>query len=614
VDVLDTHSPEALQFQLLGPVRAIWQGRTLDLGPAGPRSLLAYLLLNPNRVVSFDDIQAALWGAEPPRSARKMTHMYAARIRRELARAADAVRLTAEPGGLRLDIPPESVDAARFELLAKQALAALEDDPSRALALFERGLSLWRGAALADVSLTGNAAGPLEELLAAAEEGAAEARLALGDLSTAISDLEQLIARHPLRERPRALLITALYRAGRQAEALGHFTEFRRKLIEELGLEPSPELRRLELAILRQDSALEEPTRGVTALPPADIVALPPRRAVDVRARPRRQLLLALGAAVVVAGSILGTIFATRSGAVTLRAGSIAVLDSSTRRLERAVYVAGRPSSLLVLSRSRALVATTGDRSVVLVDLERGQVVGRVGTGVAGGRLVGYQALLPRTALLADPGSRSLVLLDLMTNLQSTLRGSLVPFSADLPFTTEGVTDAIRIPGRGAYLTGGGWLVLLGSDLDYEWYVRAAVRVAGTSGPLTFARHMVWTAPSGEHVLVGYNDRLRRVTRRIALPDSTQAIAAAGDDIWVGLAHTPVLCRYSASTGQLVRRIELPGLATAIVTRNGNTWVGTGTGQVVEVHAAAAPTLVARLAHPVTGLEAAGGRVIALLS
>jgi isopentenyl diphosphate isomerase/L-lactate dehydrogenase-like FMN-dependent dehydrogenase/DNA-binding SARP family transcriptional activator len=244
-----------MDFRILGPVQISDDGRSLPLGGSKQRALLAILLLHANEVVSVDRLADDLWGDEQPGDVAGAIQNHISRLRKLLG--ADV--LATHPGGYSLEVDLDRVDLHRFEQLTADAEAA--DAATRAARLRE-ALKLWRGPALADLAFEPFArpeAIRLEEARLAALEARFDADLELGRHHEIVGELEQLVATHPLRERLRGQLIVALYRAGRQAEALGVYRETRRVLSEELGLEPGPALKELERRILRQDPALAAP-------------------------------------------------------------------------------------------------------------------------------------------------------------------------------------------------------------------------------------------------------------------------------------------------------------------------------------------------------------------
>jgi serine/threonine protein kinase/WD40 repeat protein len=247
-----------MEFLILGPLEVADDGRKLALGGPKQRAVLAHLILRANRVVPADMLIDGLWGEEPPESARNTLQTYIYRLRKVLGEG----RLEGRDGGYVLAAAPGEIDAARFEALVKRGKAQVASDRSAAAATLSEALSLWRADALADVteepSLRGEAA-RLEELRLSATEHRVSAEIAMGGHSTVVPELESLTARYPLRERMWANLMLALYRSGRQAEALSAFERARQVLVEELGADPSPELQRLHEQILHRDSALGAP-------------------------------------------------------------------------------------------------------------------------------------------------------------------------------------------------------------------------------------------------------------------------------------------------------------------------------------------------------------------
>jgi DNA-binding SARP family transcriptional activator/tRNA A-37 threonylcarbamoyl transferase component Bud32 len=253
-----------MEFLILGPLEVSDDGRKLALGGPKQRAVLAHLILRANRLVAADLLIDGLWGEEPPESARNTLQTYVYRLRKVLGDG----RLEGRDGGYVLAAAPGEIDAAQFEALVKQGKAQVESDPSAAAATLSDALSLWRADALADVmeepSLRGEAA-RLEELRLSATEHRVSAEIAMGGHSTVVPELELLTARYPLRERMWANLMLALYRSGRQAEALSTFERARQVLVEELGADPSPELQRLHEQILHGAPSLGASSPGATS-------------------------------------------------------------------------------------------------------------------------------------------------------------------------------------------------------------------------------------------------------------------------------------------------------------------------------------------------------------
>jgi DNA-binding SARP family transcriptional activator len=255
-----------MEFRILGPLEASEEGRPLDLGGGKQRALLGVLLLNANRVVSRDRLIDALWAEEPPETAVKALQVYVSQLRKALGRD---VLVTRAPGYM-VQVGEGQLDLDRFEALREEARHC---EPADAAARLREALSLWRGPPLSEFAYEGFAQGEigrLEELRLAALEERVDAELQLGRHAALAGELEALVRDHPLREQLGAQQMLALYRSGRQAEALEVYQRARRALVEELGIEPARPLRELEQAILRQDPALDlravepalEPSRG----------------------------------------------------------------------------------------------------------------------------------------------------------------------------------------------------------------------------------------------------------------------------------------------------------------------------------------------------------------
>ena len=247
-----------MEFRVLGPLEVVDGDAKLPLGGPRQRLVLAYLVLEANRVVPTDRLIDRIWGDEPPDAARSALFAYISRLKKLLGSS----RIQARAPGYVLLATNDEVDGLRFAELVGKARG--ERDPNARASSLSLALDLWRGEPLSDLA-DNDALAPaiarLEELRLTALEAQAEAQLDLGEHQRAATGLEALVLDHPLRERPWSLLMLALYRSGRQADALAAYHRARTKLAEELGIDPSPELRRLYDQILNQDAALESRTR-----------------------------------------------------------------------------------------------------------------------------------------------------------------------------------------------------------------------------------------------------------------------------------------------------------------------------------------------------------------
>ena len=242
-----------MDFRILGPLEVVDSGSALPLGGRNQRTLLALLLLHAGEVVSSDRMIDALWGEEAPRTAQTSIQNSISRLRKLLG----SERLVTRSPGYELRLQDDLLDARRARELVGEARAA---EPPERVRLMNEAEQLWRGPPLADFAYAGfaqAAIAQLEELRLGIVEERIDAELELGRDTELLGELEGLVADHPLRERLRGQLMLALYRAGRQADALHTYQEARRSLLEQLGIEPGPALQRLHGSILRQERALE---------------------------------------------------------------------------------------------------------------------------------------------------------------------------------------------------------------------------------------------------------------------------------------------------------------------------------------------------------------------
>ncbi len=265
-----------MEFRILGPVEVGGDGLVVELGGPRERALLARLIVAANHVVGADSLADDLWAGNPPPGATGTLRVYVSRLRRALAGGAAA--LVTQPPGYRLDVDDSHVDARRFQSLAAAGAAQLQAGrPEAAVGLLGQALALWRGAALADVADQPFAqayAARLEEDRLAAIATRMAAELACGRHAAAVGELDQLVGSHPLREEFWSLRILALYRCGRQADALAAYGRLRAVLAGELGIDPGPALRELHERVLRQEPDLD--WRLAAGTPPDDSAAAPP--------------------------------------------------------------------------------------------------------------------------------------------------------------------------------------------------------------------------------------------------------------------------------------------------------------------------------------------------
>ncbi|MFD6974606.1 BTAD domain-containing putative transcriptional regulator [Streptomyces sp. NPDC059979] len=288
---MSRHGGSAIRFQLLGPLSIAHGPEIVVLKPSKPTSLLAALLLHPGTVVSTTYLLRAVWDEEPPATARAALQTCVLRLRRLFAKyGISATTIEAVPGGYRMHNDPETLDLVLFRTLAAQAASAA--GPGEELYRLREALSLWQGQPLANVAsrlLQQDAVPALEQERLRVLERVCDLELAAGNCHQVLVDLYEGARRHPVRERFTEQLIEALYRTGRQAEALAEYRMVRDRLRDELGIDPGQGLRRLELAILRAEDLAPAPRETVRAVTAAEVPALPSGAAVP--ARPARAVL-----------------------------------------------------------------------------------------------------------------------------------------------------------------------------------------------------------------------------------------------------------------------------------------------------------------------------------
>jgi DNA-binding SARP family transcriptional activator len=355
-----------MDFRLLGPLEVVERDRSLALGGVKQRSLLAILLLQANELVSTDRLIDQLWGATPPATCAKSVQVYVSRLRKQLGSS----RLVTHAPGYMLHVDPSELDLARFEQLADEARRT---DPSRAARKLRDALALWRGPPLADLAYEPFAQpeiARLEELKMAVLEQRIDAELAIGRHAELVGELEALIARNPLRERLRFQLMLALYRSARQAEALDAYRVARRELSEELGLEPSEELKRLEQAILRQDPALDL-ADGAPREAPAPEAAVPERALLIVpRALPGLDPLLRLAEPLAASESPHEVIVAGVVPPAELAEATAALAERRDQLL--ASGLAARTAAFSSPRRGEDIVRLTGQENIDLLLMDAG--------------------------------------------------------------------------------------------------------------------------------------------------------------------------------------------------------------------------------------------------
>jgi DNA-binding SARP family transcriptional activator len=374
-----------IDYRILGPLEVSADGRVVDIGGHKQRALLAILLLRANEPVPRDVLVHELWGERPPAGARGSLEVYVSRLRKALGAAGNGHVVLTRPGGYCLQLADGQLDAYRFERLVAEGRSALAGNaPAQADASLRAALRLWRGKALGDLSSEPFAQveiGRLEELRLGAVEDRIDADLALGRHADLVSELEALVAIHPLRERLHGQLMIALYRCGRQAEALEAYQAARRTLVEELGLEPGPALQRLERAILQQDASLELPAQSAAGPAPRPAGRPGASSPIGAGSRRHRVQVIAAALAVVVLAATLAIFGVSHHGQAMLAdANGLVAVDTAADQLVTAAPLNGAPEAVSSGAHS-VWVADPGGEAVTRIDPGSGAAVDRILVG-----------------------------------------------------------------------------------------------------------------------------------------------------------------------------------------------------------------------------------------
>ena len=524
-----------LEFRILGPLEVLSDAGPVHVGSSKQRALLGALLLHPNETVSTSQLVDAIWGERPPATAEKLVQGYVHALRKPLG---NGVLQTSAPG-YRLNVDQRALDLAVFERLREEARTA---PLPQAVELRRRALELWRGPALADVVIEGSdrhAVARLAELRLSTQIEQLDAELALGRHAKVIGELESLVAANPYQERLAAQLMLALYRSGRQADALEIYRGLRRRLDEELGLQPSQELRELEAAILRQDDGLAAPALSPATRSDALVVGDEAQDAGTDEPHGRRagrRLLVAAGASAVVALVIaVAVLLARREPApVVAPPNSIAMIDAGSNRIVGTVPVGVRPGPV-AYGEGAIWVGNLEDPTLSRIDPAARKVVRNIPLPAAPDAVaVGAGAVWVVNARL----------------------GTL--YRVDPEFNR--VTDAVRLGDRALTYTGAG------ADVGLGW---------------------VWAA-FGDSTLARATPTPPRAAGLASAGTGPSAVVVAFGSIWVANSGDATVQRFSPLTFENgpIRVLTVGSMPTGLAAGEGAIWVAnTGADYVTRIDA-----------------------------
>jgi YVTN family beta-propeller protein len=582
-----------IEYRLLGPIEVGSGHHVLDIGGGKQRALLAALLLSANEPVSRDVLIDRLWGDHPPAGAGHALEVYVSRLRKALEPAADGSQVVlTRPGAYLLRAAAEHIDVRRFERLVEEGRRALAaGTPGPAAASLRAALRLWRGPPLGDLScelFAQTESERLEELRLGAVEDRIEADLALGQHTAVVGELEALAAAHPLRERLHAQLMIALYRSGRQAEALAAYQSARRILVEELGVEPGPALRRVEHAILRQDTALDAPDDPPVIAPAGrEIASRPPAR---TGVKHKRTVLVVAAALVALATLLIGA--ATRGAAhVVIGPDTVGVIDAGQAQLSGVVTGVGRPAGV-AYGAGATWVSDGIDDQLLRVAADH-QVddripVGRGPAGVAvGGGEIWVANALAGTVSEVNPRAGVQV---------AAIRVGNGPSGVAFGFGSvwvANVTDSTlsRIDPRSGQVIA---VIPLGSP--------PAGIAAGTGG--------IWVTSGETGRLLLVDPRRDRVSAVLATGGFAAGVTVGGGSVWVtGTGGN--LWRLDPVTRR-TQVIHLGGSLSGVAYADGSVWVADSAGgRVLRIGPRQRSMAAVPVGNQPTALAAAGGDVVA---
>jgi YVTN family beta-propeller protein len=540
-----------LGFRILGPLEVVDGDRRLSLGGAKQRALLAILILHRREAVSTDRLIDELWGEHPPATAAKALQGYVSGLRKALGTEA----LITRSGGYLLDAKPEQVDLDRFEQFSLEGRQALEGgDSERAAKTLREALALWRGPPLADFAYEPFAQaeiGRLEELRLTALEDRIDADLALGRHAALISEVEGQARQHPHRERLQAQLMLALYRSGRQADALDHYRQARESMVGELGIEPGPELQQLERAILAQDPELRAPSK------PSVVERAAARTRLSTAA-----LLIAAGGFLLLAVVILaGLISSDEGNPIDVAPNSVAVFDAPSGELLSDIPVGARPGDVSA-DRSSIWVANQDDDSISQIDPKTRRVVSTTAPGTAvdglaaGDEGVWASDLRNSIAVHVNPEFRDVA--------------AKVGISRFAPF---GHADSPVAVGDNSVWVGNGNAAVMRIDPKRN-AVRARIDVGNNPTAIAVGPSGVWVADNEDNTVTHIDPKsANAVTSTLPVGQGPGAIAVGEGAVWVANTQDDNVARIDAESGSVTATIPVGARPTAVAVGGGAVWV-----------------------------------------
>ena len=608
----------AIRFGILGPLTASDAHGPVRLAEGRQRALLAVLILHANEVVASDALVEELWNGSAPASAHRIVQTYVSQLRKALGESA----IETHGRGYRLQVGPGGLDCHDFERALESGRDALaRGDASAAAARLREGLALWRDAPLTEFAYEPFAQreiARLQEQRLEALELRIEADLELGRHRALVAELEALVAVHPLRERLRGQLMLALYRCGRQGDALALYDATRRLLASELGIEPGAALQCLHREILAQDPALDlvaAPDRGARAgLGHGAGAAAEP--AAGGRTRRTRRLALAGAAALAVAAAVVVALTAGGGAqdAVAAPPDSLAAIDPRTGEVVAAVPLGTTPTSVAA-SGDAAWAINADDRTISRVDSRSLDVqtfgtattpldlaVGEGGLWVAGGaegtrRTQEFPGPLIDVVAGFDPRSSAALSSTRLPTAAFAGRGGLNriaagagavwviaphgrvlrldPHTGAIEASIDADADALAVDSRRVVaLTGHQALLVISPRTNRR--VRSIDLPAYSPGAIALTPGAIWVTDAGQGLVWRVEDGPSPLPRTIDVGGGASAIAAGAGGVWVANALRGTVTRLDPDSGRVTRTIALGGAPRAVAATPDRVWVTVG--------------------------------------
>jgi YVTN family beta-propeller protein len=564
-----------MEFRVLGPFEVVDDGRILQLGSGRQLALVAVLLLHANEAVSVDRLVDELWGESPPPTAAKIVRNSVSLLRRELGD-----RLVTRPPGYLLRVEEGELDSERLE-------RAVE---SGDLEQLTAALALWHGSPLPQFAyepFARDEIARLEELRLAAVEARVDAQLGLGGHAGVIAELEALVRQHPLRERLCGQLMLALYRSGRQAEALETYQRARRSLDEQLGIEPGPALKELERKVLNQDESLAAPR---TAVP----------RALSGLRRPMAFVAAAfvLAALVAVAATAFVLTRDSAGGLNAVRPNHVGVIDPETNEIVAAIPVGAGPGPVAAGAGS-VWIANLQDRNLTRIDPRQRSVTAvvslddRTPTGLAVGpdavwvahglrgelsRVTPEFGRVAQTIAVTGRSSTGSVAVGAgfvwVVYGDSTL-ARIQPESArrDGATLTGSIPAGIVVVGRSVWVANfGDSTVQLFDPITFEVGPVRTISVGRRPAAIAFGEGALWVANRGDDSVTRIDPSTSSAIN-IRVGDEPAAVAVGAGAVWVSNSGDRTVSRIDPAIDEVAQTFEFGSAPAGIAVAEGLVWV-----------------------------------------